>query len=386
MNGYKLTLVAFLISFSSSCSKNIPTSETSENVKTANYQEGPNTTGVLKEGPNTTGVLKEGPNTTGVLKEGPNTTGVLKEGPNTTGSLRLTEKFILLTRQGIDYDIPVTPETIKSIDVVYLQNKVSLKPEEISLIKDTLSTKYVSESDIETVQAAYDGFGGFKFKFKSQDTDAIFKFEMLDGTKLSVPLIKDEDSIKVVINKISNDVKAKSYNKENAYIINNSINNQEFITLIDENNNKQLYLTQDLENKVTSGLKGYSISEREGSKEEKLKIFSEIKEISPISAFVGAWKYKLLNYKLSLDILDTGEGTFKWILRKNNNLYQGIGTYSKNNKNDSILIEGKFVDTTIRIKVESKEANVITVTDILENSEESSISGGISLNLYRSIR
>jgi hypothetical protein len=382
MKNYTLILIA-LLSFSSACNNNFNINNKSDNIKIVSFNEGPNTTGTLKEGPNTTGTLKEGPNTTGTLKEGPNTTGTLKEGPNTTGSLKLTEKFILLTRQGIDYNSPVTPESIKDIDIIYLKSKISLKARNIRL-KGQDNFNIMSES--EYVAAEYDGNGGFKFKIRSTEEDMIVKFVMIDGTKLTIPLINNENNINAVITKENNNtlVKAKSYNTDQAYLIKNDINNQQFIISIDKNNNKEYYLAEDLENKVSNGFKKYDLGQIKANLNEKTSIISDIKNISPISAFIGSWTYKFKDYRLYLNIFDQGNSKFLWILSLNNVIYQGYGNYVKDAKNDSIKIYALYEDKILSLKINSKESNILNIISE-SNSDNKQILDNLNINLVRAI-
>lgn len=378
MKNYTLLLLA-LLGFTSACNNNLPNTK-NESIKVVSFNSDSNTNFNLKEGPNTTGTLKEGPNTTGTLKEGPNTTGTLKEGPNTTGSLKVTEKFILLAQQGENYDYPVTPELIKDIDIVYLKSKISLNPKGIRL-KGQESFNILSDNEFTT--AEYDGNGGFKFRIISSNDDMLVKFRMIDGTQLTIPLINDENRVKAVINKDKKDslAKAKSIDSEQAYIIKNESNSQQSIISIDKDNNKEYYLAEDLENKVSNGYKKYSLNEIKTNNSEKMSIISGIKEISPISRFIGAWTHRFKDYRMFLHIFDQGNNKFLWIISLDNVIYQGYGNYDNSN-NENLRIYSVINDKKIDIKVNSVNNNILNI--VSEDNNEQIIKA-LNINLRRAI-
>lgn len=379
MRNYRVILLIALISFSSSCNSISNTYNISEKDTIKN-------TGFIKEDidslkvSNSDDLLREGPNTTGVLKEGPNTTGVLKEGPNTTGVLKLTEKFVLLTTEGKELNSPVTPDNIKDIEIIYLRSKLSLKAESIKLKGQD---SFTSMSDNEYSAVEYDGNGGFKFSIISTDEDMIVKVNMLDGRKVTLPLINNLDNLKAVILKNNSDVnvKATSYNGDKAYLMKTDVNNQEMIISIDKNNEKQSYLVPDLENKVSNGYKKYDVGQTKTNMDERLSIISGIKEISYISPFVGSWVYKTKNQMINLYIFDSARDEFLWILKVNDTIYQGYNKHSQKS-NSKINLYSNIDNNIIDFSLSSNIPNKIN----LKSNNPLSILGDLDINLTRSIR
>ncbi len=351
----KIVLPFLVISSLYSCNSNIPAIDKVDNVKIIDF------------------------------KEGPNTTGVLKEGPNTTGSLKLFEKSVLLSNQGGDYNIPITPEKIRSIDIIYLNNIVTINPEDIKLDNKIFSTK---SENTEKVIVEYDGTGFFRFKINSQNDKFVFKFNLFDGFSVSLPMIKGESDINAVINKDDDfvSVKAKSLksnSEEILYLFNSDLKGNDTITLIN-NNVKEVYKSIDIENNVNFDRKNNSLNNAPSSEKEKSDILSEIKYTSPLLPFSGLWEYKLLKYKLNLNVIDKGNNKFYWSLRINTRLYQGESSYSGDEK--ILHLSGKFKDQSIKFKVETKESNLITITVDEDESSNLFVLSGLSLNMTRAVK